>query len=68
MEMAPEGVFSRAARGGEYPKWLIKVAEYVVTTPLDIEIYQKGDKCQPSLSSLYYRWVTYQDCQQSHEP
>lgn len=40
MEMAPEGVFNRAARGGEYPKCVIKVAEYVVTTPLDIEIYQ----------------------------
>ena len=38
IETTPDGVLRRAARGGLYPKWLIRVAEYVVTTPLETEI------------------------------
>ena len=33
----PEGIFIRAACLGLYPRLRIKVAEYVVTTPLDTE-------------------------------
>ena len=39
MDMRPEGVFRRAEIGEEKPKALIKVAEYVVTIPLDMEIF-----------------------------
>lgn len=37
MLTSPEGMLSRAAVGGLYPKFLISVAEYVVMTPLEIE-------------------------------
>jgi hypothetical protein len=37
-ETMPEGMFSSAAFLGAKPKFLMRVAEYVVTTPLDIEI------------------------------
>jgi hypothetical protein len=35
-EIAPEGMLRSAAIFGVYPKFLIRVAEYVVTTPEDI--------------------------------
>jgi len=35
MLTAPDGMFIRAARLGSYPRFLMSVAEYVVTTPLD---------------------------------
>lgn len=41
IETRPEGVFKRAAMGGVKPKFRIRVAEYVVITPEDIEIYGK---------------------------
>lgn len=38
METRPEGVLSRAELGEEKPKFLIRVAEYVITTPLEIDV------------------------------
>ena len=38
IEMIPDGKLSNAAVGGLYPKFLIRVAEYVVITPLEIEV------------------------------
>jgi hypothetical protein len=40
MLTSPEGMLSKAAVGGAYPKFLINVAEYVVMTPLEIEHYR----------------------------
>jgi hypothetical protein len=37
METAPDGMFIKADFSGVYPKFLIRVAEYVVTTPEDTE-------------------------------
>jgi len=37
----PEGMLRRAESGGENPKFLIKVAEYVMITLLEVEIYKK---------------------------
>lgn len=37
MLTTPEGMFMRAARLGLYPRFLMRVDEYVVTTPLDTE-------------------------------
>lgn len=39
IETIPDGMLRRAAVGGLYPKLRIKVAEYVVITPLEIDIY-----------------------------
>lgn len=38
MKTRPEGVLSRVELGEEKPKFLIRLAEYVVTTPQEIEV------------------------------
>lgn len=51
METIPAGILSKAASGGLYPKFRIKVAEYVVMTPLEMEIYAIVSQCMISLVS-----------------
>lgn len=46
----PEGVLRSAECGGVNPKPLIRVAEYVVTTPEDTDVYRIS--CQHSLPPL----------------
>lgn len=41
MLTTPDGIFINAACFGLYPRFRIKVAEYVVTTPLDTESFTK---------------------------
>jgi hypothetical protein len=50
MLTAPDGMFINAALFGSYPKFLIRVAEYVVTTPLETESYCWKPRCKQGLS------------------
>ncbi len=63
METSPEGVFRRAESGEEKPKVLIRVAEYVVTTPLEIEVYIAREISIAMPPEIDH---AYQDSQQCH--
>lgn len=41
IDTMPEGMLRRAAFGAVKPKFRISVAEYVVITPLEVEIWKK---------------------------
>jgi hypothetical protein len=61
----PDGVLRRAEIGPEKPKPATRVAEYVVTTPLDTEIW-KGISF--SVYKLDRETRAYQNSRQGQEP